>query len=167
VPAKSPPQASPAPAVAPVPASPAVVQTPSAAGQSYDSNEEFLRTAIDGHDVILGTDTLTYVLKKCMEAGEEDLFGFAAEACPNVKYTVSLNGLDVKTVKKKYTFYGTTVVRVKGRIQREIVGNFDTLSDDARRFVMEKIDSGPKTDIPIRSGIPVDQVEKVFNDIIK
>lgn len=161
---------SPAPVAAPVPASvpsePAG-QAASAAGQAYESNEQFLKTAIDGHDVILGQNTLTYVLKMCMESGEEDLFGFAPESCPNVKYTVSLNGLELKKVKKKYTVYGPTVVRVKGQIKREIVGNFNPENDEARIKVMDQIGSGPKTDIPIRTGIPADQVKKVFNDIIK
>lgn len=172
-PAKPEPQpslASPAPVAAPAPVvapSESASQTSSAAGQAYESNEQFLKTAIDGHDVILGQNTLTYVLRRCVESGEEDLFGFTPEKCPEVKYTVDLNGLELKTVKKKYTVYGPTVARVKGQIQRQIVGNFNPQNDDVRRMVMDQIDSGPKTDIPMRSGIPAEQVKKVFNDIIK
>jgi hypothetical protein len=139
----------------------------SAAGPAYESNEQFLKTAIEGYDVVLGENKLSYVHKTCVKSGEEDLFGFIPMTCPDVKYTVSLMGLDVKSVKKRYTFYGPMVARVKGNIQREIIANFNPENDDVRKLVMDQIDTGPMTDIPIREGIPAAQVKKVFSEIIK
>lgn len=139
----------------------------SAAGAAHDSNEQFLKTAIEGYDVVLGPDTLSYVSRVCAEPEEgEDLFGFSAKSCSDVKYTLDLNGLEVKSVKKKYTIYGPMVVRVKGKIQREVVGSFKPESESARRMLMDKIDTGSWQDIPIRAGIPVDRVKRVFTEII-
>lgn len=151
----------------PVSTQPVTPATTSAASAAYDSNEEFLKTAIQGYDVVLTENTLTYIHKTCVKAGTEDLFGFTKEICPDVKYTLNLNGLEVKKVKRQSTVYGPMVARVKGSIQREIVANFNPANDDVRKLVMDQINTGPKTDIIIREGIPAAQVKKVFAEIIK
>ncbi len=152
------------PAAKPVPA--AAVAT-SAVGSAYESNEQFLKTAIEGYDVVLTENTLTYVHKTCVKAGQEDLFGFIPMTCPDVRYTISLTGLDVKKVKRQSTFYGPMVARVKGKIQRDIIANFNPKNDDVRKMVLDQINTGPMTDIPIREGIPAAQVKKVFSEIVK
>jgi len=59
------------------------------------------------------------------------------------------------------------VVRVKGRIQRKIVGSFKPASESARRMVLDTIDTGHWEDIPIRAGIPANEVKRVFAEIME
>ncbi len=146
---------------------PAAAVATSSVGSAYESNEQFLKTAIEGYDVVLSENTLTYVHKTCVKAGQEDLFGFIPMTCPDVRYTISLLGLDVEKVKRQYTFYGPMVARVKGKIQRDIIANFNPKNDDVRKMVLDQINTGPNTDIPIREGIPAAQVKKVFSEIVK
>ena len=134
---------------------------------SQNPNERFLQTAIDGRDITLSPDTLTYTSRVCIEYGEEDLTGFTPTACPDVKYTISLNGLVFDGVKKEYMFFGRTVARVEGQADRQVVGNFNIKSNQDRKKVLRLIDTGNVTNIPMRSGISSDEISKVFYDIAR
>ena len=133
--------------------------------QQVDSaaeNEQFLKTAIKGKDIGLDDDTLYYTLRACIEYGEEDLFGFTPKACPDVKYVISLKGLEVLGDGRKYGFWGPKEVRVRSKISFEILGNLKDTKPEDRELIVEKLDQGDKTGIPIRSDIDLDRVQQVL-----
>ena len=133
--------------------------------QQVDSaaeNEQFLKTAIKGKDIGLDEDVLFYTLRECIEYGEEDLFGFTPKACPDVRYVISLKGLEVLGDGRKYGFWGSKEVRVRSKISFEILGNLKDTKPEDRELIGEKLDQGDKTGIPIRSDIDLDRVQQVL-----
>ncbi|MEN8129962.1 MAG: hypothetical protein ABFS45_07160 [Pseudomonadota bacterium] len=131
-----------------------------------DAHEQLLKTAIEGYDVSLSESALHYTRKLCVEYGEEDLFGFTPKACANVRFMIGFNGLDVQKARKKYWIYGPRQIKVKGHIEREIIGDLEPKHPDARKSILNKIDTGDETDIPIREGIPIERVEAVLKKLV-
>jgi len=151
------------------------IETPQPAPQSVeqssgqmaagDDTEQFLRTAIKGKDILLTNDALHYTLEMCIQYGEEDLFGFTAKTCPDVKFVVGLKGLDVLSTGKEHYLFGTGEVKVQGKIEREIIGQLEDLSPRERRLALKKFEKGDKTVIPIREDISLDRVQAVLEQL--
>ena len=129
---------------------------------SHEKNKKFLQEAIKGRDIILTNDLLQYTLKTCIEYDEEDQYGFAPKACPFVKYTIALKDLQVIKSRKKYIFFGTDEIKVKSTITREILGGLKKYKAEEKRRIIEKLESGEHTIIPIRDDISIEQVEHVL-----
>ena len=129
---------------------------------SVDDDELFLKTAIKAEDIGLGENTLHYTQKVCLEYGEEDLFGFTPKACPNVKYTIALKGLEVLKTGRKYGFHGPFEARVRSTIEFEIIGKIKDTKPEDRDLIIKKLDEGDQTGIPIRDDISLDRVKDVL-----
>ena len=127
-----------------------------------NDNEIFLKTAISSPEVFLTADALHYTREMCIEYGAEDLYGFAPKACPDVKFTIAFDGLEVLKAGKKYGFYGPAEVQVKGSIQREIIGQLRDQKPRDRKRILEKFESGDRTMIPVREDISLDRVKAVL-----
>ncbi|MCU7845279.1 MAG: hypothetical protein KZQ93_15730 [Candidatus Thiodiazotropha sp. (ex Monitilora ramsayi)] len=161
------------PAVIPPAAKPgdnAPRQTPQNLEQHTDSgtardNEQFLKIAIKGRDIQLTRDTLRYTRKMCVQIGEEDLYGFAPKACPDVKFVIALEGLEVLKTGKKYLLYGSGEAWVRGSIQREIIGQLADQKPRDRKLILEKMETGDQTTIPIREDISLERVEAALREL--
>ena len=132
---------------------------------AVDDNTLFLQRAIKAREISLSRDALHYTQKICIEFGEEDLFGFTPKVCPDVVYTVSLKGLEVLGTGKKYGFYGTPEVRIKAVIKREIIGNLKDQKPEDQKLIMDELETGDKTAIPIRDDFPLEQVKQVLQEL--
>lgn len=132
-----------------------------------DANTLFLNRAIRAKKIDLSDESLQYTLEVCIEYGEEDLFGFTPKTCPDVTFMISLKDLKVLDTGKKYGFYGTPEVRVKGVIKREIIGNLEDQKPEDRELIMEKFEKGGKTAIPIREDFSLEQVKQVLQEIAR
>ncbi len=172
-------QATPAPAVqtAPQPQQrqyqQPVVQPPPKSSTQYvpvpqpPADRKFLIDVINGYDTVLTDDTLAYTIKKCYELGEEDLFGFPPELCPEVRYTLNLNGLKIIDSGRKYLLFGPPEIRLHGQIQREILTDLKDVNDEMKELLLKQVDTGDEVVLPIQQGTPVDRVQQVLNKIIK
>ena len=137
------------------PASSAAATTQS----TTDDNERFLQQAIKAKDVLLDPESLNYTVKICVEYGDRDLFGFAPKACPDVRFRIERKGLEVTKTGKKYFFYGTAQVKVRSGIGREIVGGLEQKDLEFEQTILEMIETGNETGIPIRDDFPLDEAE--------
>ena len=129
---------------------------------SPNKNEQFLKDAINGRNILLTDDSLQYTLKTCYKYGEEDQYGFAPKACPIVKYVVALKGLEVTRSGKKYIFFGDHEIEIKATIRREIISGLDKHKAEEQQQIQEHLESGDQTIIPIRDDISLADVEQVF-----
>jgi len=135
------------------------------AEKPISENEMFLKTAVKASDIHLGNDALHYTQKICIEYGEEDLFGFTPNVCPNVKFVVALKNLEVLRTGKKYGFYGTKEVWVKSAIKREIIGGLKDKSAEEKELIFEKFEKGNETAVPVRDDFSRDRVKTVLQEL--
>lgn len=127
--------------------------------------EKFLAESIDGYDIDITGDSLNYTRERCLEYGEEDLFGFKEKVCPEILYTVDLQGMEVLSSEKEYVFFGDERVKVEGEISRRIISGLEELQADERDLVTEMVqEDGDQLTIPIREGVPV---KRVINNLEK
>jgi len=136
-----------------------------AAAVHPDDNEQFLQRAIKAKDIQVSGDSLDYTLQICVEYGDRDLFGFAPKACPDVRFEIARDGLEVTKVGKKYFFFGTPQVKVTAGIKREIVGGLKKQDLEYQQLILDKIEQGNETGIPIRDDYPLDQAEEAIQQL--
>ncbi len=129
-------------------------------------SRSFFGDAIEGYDVVLAADTLSYTRNKCYNLGKEDLFGFASEVCPEVRYQINLNGLEIMKTAKKYLLFGPPEITVKGQISREVLSGLDGLNPKGQEDIKKMIGTSNEELLPIRQGTPKDRVEAELKKII-
>ena len=135
--------------------------------QLADENVLFLSRAIKGHEIQQNTDSLQYTLKKlCIVYGEQDIFGFAPKVCPDVRFTILLKDLVVLDTGLEYGFYGEQQIQVKSSvIKREILGELKEKTPDERELILEALEKGNETAIPVRDDYSMERVEQVLQDL--
>lgn len=132
---------------------------------ALEKDEQFLKHAIKGRNVLLTDDSLQYTLKVCIEYGDEDMYGFAPKACPKVRFTIARKGLEVIKSQKKYIFFGSDEIKVKSTVRREIVGDLEKNTAEEQQLIQQLLESSDHTVIPIRDDISLDSVEQVLLQI--
>jgi len=155
---------------APAPAGTTQEQKPAAVSEApvASNTVQFLQTAIKARDVNITGGLLHYTRKEmCFTYGEEDLYGFAPKACPDVKFTITLKGLSVIDTGREFGFYGTKQVRVKGTIEREILGGLEKHKPEDKQVIMDKFEKGNETNIPVRDDFSMDDVREVLEQLAK
>ncbi|NOQ69266.1 MAG: hypothetical protein GQ573_04050 [Gammaproteobacteria bacterium] len=135
------------------------------ASAAVDDNTLLLQRAVKAQEIKLSSESLQYTQKICIEYGEEDLFGFTPKVCPDVKFIIALKDLEVTDTGKKFGFYGTQEIRVKGLIKREIIGNLEDNKPEERELILEKFEKGDETAIPIRDDFSLEEVKQVLLDL--
>jgi len=128
-------------------------------------NELLLMEAIKGRNILLTNDTLQYTLKICLEYGEEDLYGFAANACPVIKFTIARKNLEVIKSQKKYIFFGDNEIKIKATIKREVISGLEKNKIDEKKLIQQQLETGDYTFIPIRDDISLTDIEQVLREI--
>lgn len=139
--------------------------TPVSANADLEDQKRFLELAINAKDIQLKDDSLAYTQRICIEYGDQDLFGFAPKACPDVRIMIERKGLKVTKVGKKYFYYGPVQVKVDAGVERKIIGG---LKDEELKFeqrILNEIGQDDETGIPIRDGIPLDDVEEAIRQL--
>ena len=131
---------------------------------STNATELFLREAIKGRNVVLTNNTLAYTLKVCIEYGEEDLYGFAPKACPSVRFQLALKDLEVKE-PVKILFFSPEEIEVKGEITRNIIDGLEKHKAADQALILNKLESGNKTIIPVRDDISIEQVFQALEQL--
>ncbi|MCW8853542.1 MAG: hypothetical protein OQK76_02445 [Gammaproteobacteria bacterium] len=131
---------------------------------SNNNTELFLREAIKGRNVVLTNHSLAYTLKVCIKYGEEDLYGFAPKACPNVRFILVLNDLEIKEPVKKL-FFNPDEIEVTGDITRNIIDGLEKYTTEEQTLILNKLESGNKTAIPVRDDISIDRVFQALEQL--
>ncbi len=126
--------------------------------------EDFLRSAIDGYDVQLTDEALHYTRKTCIEYGPYNQFGIKTEACPDVRYSIAREGMEVRKIKQAMLIFGNYEVIVAGRIDRRIL-DLNRYKPALRPAIQAHLERGNETLIPIRDGIPRERLEAVLREI--
>lgn len=140
-----------------------ITETNTGQTTSLKKNEQFLKEAINGRNILLSNDSLQYSLKTCYNYGEEDQYGFAPKACPIVKFVIALKGLEVTRSGKKYIFFGDHEIEVKSKkITREITAGLEEHKPEEQQQIQKHLESGDQTIIPIRDDISLTDVEQVL-----
>lgn len=129
-----------------------------------NNNELFLREAIKGRNVVLANNALAYTLKVCIKYGEEDLYGFAPKACPNVRFNINLKGLTVTEPVKKL-FFSPEEIEIKGTISRSVIDGLENYKAEDQALILKLLESGNKTAIPVRDDISIDKVYQTLEEL--
>jgi hypothetical protein len=124
-----------------------------------------LTTVIKGYDVDVGPESMHYTTSDCFEYGEEDIFGFRRRACPEIRFSIYYDGMEASKSGMKYFFYGPRGIKVKGRIERQILSGLDHLGKEARKEALKELESGDETTIPIHKGISLDKALNALKDL--
>ena len=132
---------------------------------SDNDTELFLKEAIKGRNVLLSHDALSYTLKVCIEYGDEDLYGFAPTACPNVRFKLALKSLEVKEPVKRI-FFSPDGIEVQGDITRTIIDGLEKYKADDQTLIHNQLESGNKTMIPVRDDISIDKVFQTLEQLV-
>lgn len=132
---------------------------------SISDHELFLIEAVKGRNIKLDDTSLRYTLKVCVEYAEEDIYGFAPKACPQVSYEIKLRGLEILGSGKKYYFYGDTEIRVRGQITRNIIQGLESFTPYIREQIIAVMETGDETLIPIRDDISPDRVQRLLQQL--
>ena len=141
-----------------------IIKTSEQQPVSNNGTQLFLREAIKGRNVVLANNTLAYTLKVCINYGEEDLYGFAPEACPNVRFHIALKDLEVKEPVKR-TFFSPHEIEIKGNITRSIIDGLEKHKAEDQALILKLLESGNKTIIPVRDDISIDKVFQTLNQL--
>ena len=131
---------------------------------SGNDTEQFLREAIKGRNVVLTSNTLAYTLKVCIKYGEEDLYGFAPKACPNIRFNIALKNLEVKEPVKRL-FFSPEEIEVNGDITRNVIDGLEQYKADDQTLIINKLESGNKTMIPVRDDISIEQIFQTIEQL--
>ncbi len=126
--------------------------------------EDFLRSAIDGYDVQLTDQVLHYTRRTCIEYGPYNQFGIKTEACPDVRYSIAREGMEVRKIKQAMLIFGNYEVIVASRIDRRIL-DLNRYKPALRPAIQAHLERGNETLIPIRDGIPRERLEAVLREI--
>lgn len=130
-------------------------------------DRNFLIDVINGYDTLLTDDVLAYTIKKCYELGEEDLFGFSSELCPEIRYTLNLNGMTIVESGHKYLLFGPPEIKLRGQVQREILTDLQDVKPELKELLFKEIDTGDEVVLPIQQGTPVIRVQKALHKILR
>ena len=155
-----------------IPAPSSVRQSPQVEqpGQTYNvppsTPHHFMIDAINGYDTILTAETLSYTKKQCYDVGEEDLFGFSPEVCPEIRYTLHLKGMKMIDTTKKYFLFGPSEIQLEGQVQRDIISDLGNLKPEQKEILLKKIDIGDKVALPIQQGTPMARVKTELQKIL-
>lgn len=125
----------------------------------------FLKRAIKAHKISLTQDVLQYTRKFCIEYGEENLAGFTPEVCPDVRFIITLKGLEILRMGKRYHFYGQPEILVKNNIAREIIGELQDQKPENQTLILENFEKGDKTAIPVRDDFSLEEVAQVLKQL--
>lgn len=137
------------------------------ASSESDDDELYLKVAIKANDIYLSAGSLHYTNKICIEYGEEDIFGFSAKLCPDVRFMITLRGLEVLKTGKQHFFYGVDEVGVRAAIKREIIGGLDEQHEDVRQLVFKNLEQGNETNIPVREDMSLQRVKGILKKFAK
>lgn len=132
---------------------------------SGNDTELFLREAIKGRDVSLSDESLAYTLRTCIQYGNEDIYGFTPEACLHTRYQIDLKGLKVSEPEKKYLFFKPDSIEINGIINREVMSGLEKYKTEDQKLILEKLESGDKTSIPVRDDISIEQVFQTLQQL--
>lgn len=135
--------------------------------QQQEPDRNFLVDVINGYDIVMTDDSLAYTIKKCYELGEEDLFGFPPEICPEIRYTLNLKGMELIETGRKYLLFGPPQIKLHGQIQRDILTDLQGVKPELKELLLKKVDTGNEVVLPIQQGTPVERVQKALHKILK
>lgn len=150
-----------------------VVEPPSqfsiqlSSAQPSPPDQNFLIDVINGYDTLLTEDTLAFTMKRCYDLGEEDLFGFSPELCPEIRYTLNLNGMTFVDAGNKYLVFGPPEIRLNGQVQRDILTDLRDVQPDLKELLVKAIDTGNDVVLPLQQGTPLGRAEKELRKILR
>lgn len=135
--------------------------------QQQEADRNFLVDVIDGYDTSLTADALSYTVKRCYEVGEEDLFGFAPEICPEIRYTLHLEGMKIVDTERKYFLFGPPMIILNGQVRREILTSLQDLTSQQKDILHKEIDTGDNIVLPIQQGSSIERVQTELHKILR
>lgn len=131
------------------------------------ADEKALLVGIKAYDVAVGSAAVAYTLKDCVEYGDEDIYGFTRKACVRRRYTIRLDGLKVSKPRRRLLIFRAGRIRVRGSIDRTILGGLEGLDRSAVRLVTEKLETGDETVIPVRDDSSPKRVAAVLKKLAR
>lgn len=131
--------------------------TPAAPGDS--GRLDSLRDALAVFDLRLDGNNLHYSREQCVEYDRPNLAQQRKRACGKVHYSVAREGLAVEDSRRRLLFWGSTALEiVSSRIERRYELGQGALSERDREQLSRELEEGPRTDLPVRDGMPMERV---------
>ncbi|RDH80752.1 MAG: hypothetical protein DIZ80_17145 [endosymbiont of Galathealinum brachiosum] len=134
---------------------------------NLSDDEAFIKQAIDARNIIISKEYLEYTLRVCVEYAEEDNYGFSPKVCPDIRYKIALNDLEAEETDKKLFFFGENGIDVEGDISREVLSGLEKRSDEEKKYLFKRLESGDETNIPVREGVSSKKAAQVLNKLLK
>ena len=101
------------------------------------------------------------------EVGEEDLFGFAPEICPEIRYTLHLKGMKIVDTGRKHFFFGPPEIVLNGQVRREVLTCLQDVTSQQKDILHKEIDTGDNVVLPIQQGTPIERVQTELDKILR
>ena len=144
------------------------------------SNQEFsmeeseaIKVLINGGNISnLCVDAIfiNYTREVCVTAGRNPNFNKRFTTCPLTDFSIARKGLNVRGYGREPRLTGTPVVRIEGKISREMHGNFDEYSITVRRDLERNFyrrERGNRTNFPVLGNYPQSKISNALRALSK
>ncbi len=127
----------------------------------------FFRDAVDGHDLSLGEDVLSFSQDVCVKYDRPNYAEQRKSACGVVHYRIGLKGLTVLESSRKLVFWGDNEVRVRSPLLEKDyqLGQSELSERDQRKLNEELAAESDVAAIPVREGVAVDAVRARLEEL--
>lgn len=125
----------------------------------------FIKSALAAKDIELTPRKLEYTRRFCISAGKTPEVEGRTRVCPDVRYRVYFQGLEVGDYERKYYFLGRREIEVTGKVQRKMLHDLQEYPSDIRRQLLAAYKHSTRkgaTFIPVRRDVPIHRVTEIL-----
>ena len=133
----------------------------------YEDDRFFLRSAINGWDIILNADILEYTRKFCISVGKTPEVEARTRVCPDVRYRIHFDGLEIRNAERKYDLIGQREVNVTGKVGKKLLHDFKEYPSDLEQQLIHKYKTTIRkggTYIPVRKDTSLNRVVTILRE---
>ena len=149
----------------PTAAAPYQGQAQQNAPQSAD--QAYLAAALDGKNITLNQNQLSYSSKECAEYGPPNNTDLIEKACVNSTVTINFAGLKIKKMSSGLFLIKDAQFLVEGNLKRDYL-NLGSVRRQEKSEVLRLLPTNPKqVNIPLRRGIDPEEVAQRLRKYIR
>ena len=116
---------------------------------------EAIQILVNGGNITqlcVDADNISYTRNVCVTAGRTQNFDQRFTTCPEVQFSIARKGLNVRSYGREPLLTGDKVIRIEGKISRELQGTWDEYPKTVRRDLernFHRRERGNRTNFPV------------------
>lgn len=140
-----------------------------AEAQTHGEHLRFLRDAVDGFDLNLNEEVLSFSRELCVKYDRPNYAEQRKNACGVAHYRIGLEGMNILEASRKVVFWGSNTVRVSSPLLEKDyqLGQGDLSQRDQSKLAEELAKDADVVLIPVREGVAVDAVRARLDELVR